>query len=121
MPIRIGRRIFARSRDSWRPSKDETAHREAKITGEDLGPNPYGYPRAFQYLPESKVTGSVLDPTAGGGSIPFEAVRLGWTVCNDLNPVAALLLSATIKLPAIHRAALLKRYEVVVRRTDASG
>ena len=30
-----------------------------------------------------------LDPTAGGGSIPFEAARLGLaTFANDLNPVA---------------------------------
>jgi putative DNA methylase len=85
---------------------------QAKITGEDLGTDPYGYPRAFQYLPERKIVGSVLDPTAGGGSIPFEAVRLGCkTVCNDLNPVAALLLNATIRLPSIHRPALFNRYE----------
>ena len=32
----------------------------------------------------------VCDPTAGGGSIPFEALRRGLSVAaNDLNPVAA--------------------------------
>src|SRR5690606_33961158 len=41
------------------------------------------------------------DPTAGGGSIPFEGVRLGLqTVANDLNPVAALILRATVEWPA---------------------
>ena len=30
---------------------------------------------------------TVFDPTAGGGSIPFEALRLGHTViANELNP-----------------------------------
>jgi adenine-specific DNA methylase len=42
----------------------------------------------------------VLDPTAGGGSIPFEAVRLGLpTFGNDLNPVASLIECATVKWP----------------------
>lgn len=84
----------------------------ARLTGEDLGPDPYGYPRAFQFLPPSDGKGSlVLDPTAGGGSIPFEAVRLGSdTVSNDLNPVAALLLKATVELPLRFGTDLLKRY-----------
>ena len=35
-------------------------------------------------------TSSVLDPFAGGGSIPFEALRYGLTtIANELNPVAA--------------------------------
>ena len=42
----------------------------------------------------------VLDPTAGGGSIPFEAVRLGLPVeVNELNPVAARILKATVRFP----------------------
>ena len=42
----------------------------------------------------------VLDPTAGGGSIPLESCRLGCaTAANDLNPVAALLLYATTFWP----------------------
>ena len=85
----------------------------AKLTGEDLGPDPYGYPRAFQFLPPTDGKGStVLDPTAGGGSIPFEAVRLGSkTISNDLNPVAALLLKATVELPLLFGTDVLKRYE----------
>jgi putative DNA methylase len=42
----------------------------------------------------------VLDPTAGGGSIPYEAIRLGFsTYANDLNPVAAAILSASLTIP----------------------
>ena len=42
----------------------------------------------------------VLDVTAGGGSIPFEAGRLGIrNVANELNPVATLILRATCEWP----------------------
>jgi putative DNA methylase len=62
----------------------------------------YGYERAFgaaPVLPPRR--GSVLDPTAGGGSIPFEALRLGHNVvANELNPVAATILYATLDYPA---------------------
>ena len=83
----------------------------ANRTGERLGAGAYGYPRAFGYIPddadriwlhENTVSNAVvLDPTAGGGSVPFEAVRVGLhTVANDLNPVAALIERATIEWPA---------------------
>ena len=57
----------------------------AKRTGKNLGTNPYGYPRAFKQNPSSEASKIVkdisskvvLDATAGGGSIPFEALRLG--------------------------------------------
>ncbi len=43
---------------------------------------------------------TVLDPTAGGGSIPFEAMRQGHRViANDLNPVAVVILYATLDYP----------------------
>ena len=86
----------------------------ANRTGERLGTDAYGYSRAFAYSltgvdkdwiatyssPESLV---VLDPTAGGGSIPLEAVRLGLPgYANDLNPVAALLERATVEWPATY-------------------
>ena len=73
--------------------------------------DPYGYERAFKYSPESEDREwlrkaipqgmTVLDPTAGGGSIPFEALRTGLTfVANDLNPVAVLVMKATIEWPS---------------------
>ncbi|HPU74375.1 MAG TPA: DUF1156 domain-containing protein, partial [Bryobacteraceae bacterium] len=86
----------------------------AKAKGIDLGNDPYGYARAFQFLPHCNdlvVNQTVFDPTAGGGSIPFEAVRVGAKcTANDLNPVAALLLHATVRLPALHGWALHQRY-----------
>ena len=43
---------------------------------------------------------SVLDPFAGGGSIPLEAQRLGLEVrASDLNPVAVLITKALVELP----------------------
>lgn len=43
----------------------------------------------------------VLDPFSGGGSIPFEARRYGLpVVANELNPVAAVILQATLDYPA---------------------
>jgi len=103
------------------------------VTGkrENLGPNPYGYDRAFKYnadederawfREQSALVGffdpSVLDPTAGGGSIPFEATRLGLkTFANDLNPVAWLLLKATVEYPAKYGLALFKRYQQLSQR-----
>ena len=89
----------------------------ANRTGERLGADAYGYSRAFGYTPndrdrswlaENSVNGAtVIDPTAGGGSVPFEAVRLGLeTVANDLNPVAALIERATLEWPAKHGVAV---------------
>ncbi|SFH38511.1 DUF1156 domain-containing protein [Modicisalibacter xianhensis] len=63
----------------------------------------YGYSRAFatptEPLPEDQRK-VVLDPTSGGGSIPFEALRLGHKViANELNPVASVILKATLDYP----------------------
>ena len=42
----------------------------------------------------------VLDPFAGGGSIPLEALRLGCeTYANDYNPVAVFIEKATLEWP----------------------
>lgn len=42
----------------------------------------------------------ILDPFAGGGTIPLEAQRLGLTVqSSDLNPVAVLINKALIEIP----------------------
>jgi adenine-specific DNA methylase len=43
----------------------------------------------------------VIDPMAGGGSIPLESLRLGFTtIAGDINPVSYLLLRATVEFPA---------------------
>ncbi len=70
---------------------------EFKWDAEDM----YGYGRAYSSVPDMcSFESTVLDPTAGGGSIPFEALRLGHsTIANDLNPVAAVILNATMDYP----------------------
>lgn len=61
----------------------------------------YGYPRAFTSSPvPTSQPLVVLDPTAGGGSIPLEALRLGHhVIANDLNPVATIIQYATLQFP----------------------
>jgi adenine-specific DNA methylase len=89
----------------------------AKAKGIKLDFHPYGgAPRAFTVNPAADDLElmvdliehtwgtrdlSVLDPFAGGGSIPFEALRYGFTtIANDLNPVSAVILKATLDYPA---------------------
>ena len=51
-----------------------------------------------EFLGNRKPT--VMDPMSGGGSIPFETIRIGLpTVAGELNPVACLVLDATLRLP----------------------
>lgn len=85
---------------------------------QDLGADPYGYQRAFTFLPQQlDHPRIVLDPTAGGESIPFEAARLGCDVVgNDLNPVAALLLMATVEFPFKFGTQLVDRYKELAKR-----
>jgi hypothetical protein len=80
-----------------------------------LSQDPYGYKRAFTKNPDHEQvrilrillehrwgTGdlSVCDPMAGGGSIPFEALRYGFrTFANELNSVASVVLKATLDYP----------------------
>lgn len=89
---------------------------DAKDKGIRFKRNPYGYPRSFTISPDEDKIETLLDlleynwgtreitmsdPMAGGGSIPFEALRYGLTVhANELNPVAAVILQATLDYPA---------------------
>ncbi|MXY68846.1 MAG: DUF1156 domain-containing protein [Acidobacteriia bacterium] len=97
----------------------------ARRRGERFEGQAYSYPRAFSYIPREDdhrwlqetlgtnglSSSSVLDPTAGGGSIPFEAVRLGTrAVANDLNPVSALIMRATVLWPSLYGTALESAY-----------
>jgi adenine-specific DNA methylase len=60
---------------------------------------------AYRWGPD---TPSVLDPTAGGGSIPFAAARLGLpAIANDLNGVAAAILRGGVATPMRYGADLL--------------
>ena len=59
----------------------------------------------------------VLDLTAGGGSIPFEAGRLGFaTIANELNPVATFILRATCEWPQRYGYRLAEEYALVSDR-----
>lgn len=88
----------------------------AKEEKAKLGANPYGYSRAFTYNPKPEqiatvqallrhtwgtVDPVVMDCFAGGGAIPFEALRYGFTThASELNPVAIVILKATLDYPA---------------------
>lgn len=97
----------------------------ARQKGERFEGQAYSYPRAFSYNPSpselAKVLGvtsdyTILDPTAGGGAIPLEALRLGMTsIANDLNPVATFIQLATIEYPREFGQALVGEYRSLVR------
>ena len=85
----------------------------ANAAGVKLKGNGYGYKQAYKNSPDARnlsllhgvlehVWGqslTVCDPTAGGGSIPYEAVRYRLpTHANDLNPVAAAVLRTGVEL-----------------------
>jgi len=88
----------------------------ANVHGKKLAGNPYGFARAFTVNPTEEdlhklrqllalIWGNkeicFCDPMAGGGSVPFEALRYGLTVhANELNPVASVVLRATLDYPA---------------------
>jgi adenine-specific DNA methylase len=112
---------------------------EARRKGQRFEGEAYSYPRAFSYCPsetehawfreEAARCGTphpvVLDPTAGGGAIPFEAIRLGVTTfANDLNPVAAFIMRATVEWPAAFGFGVLAEFkrlaaEFVSRREES--
>lgn len=98
------------------PVAARAAIQAARASGRQTQGNAYGYPRAFTVNPDDEIIAkfhrlcslrcpdadqlSVLDPFAGGGSIPFEAARYQCrTFANELNPVATAILQATVVLP----------------------
>ena len=102
----------------------------ARRRGERFEGKAYSYSRAFNHVPDisdrnwlKDVFGRscegfrVLDPTAGGGSIPFETVRLGAEAfANDLNPVASLVMRATIEWPSQYGSELRQEFERLAER-----
>ena len=101
----------------------------ARRIGKRFEGQAYSYARAFSYVPNETdrkwLTNNlgnsceefkVLDPTAGGGSIPFEAMRLGTeATANDLNPVAALIMRATVEWPSNHGKELKQEFEQLAK------
>jgi len=96
----------------------------AKANKIKLSENPFSWERAFKYTPpqpqldalREKIASFwdhdrilVLDPMAGGGSIPYEALRLGLdVVAGELNPVAYIILKATLEYPVKFRERLVQ-------------
>jgi adenine-specific DNA methylase len=110
--------------------------RWAKANGTKLNQPPFSHKRAFKISPTQeylsilgdllqlgwgKRTLRVLDPFAGGGSIPFESLRYGFdTTANELNPVAGTILKATIDFPFRYGPSLVRDIESYGRRLAES-
>ena len=116
LPADFPRDVFERLMGFWGPSAYVVAAEEllvaARATEKQI-PNPHG-PRAFRaplkakdvaeaHASATKLWGhlpTVIDPMAGGGSIPLESARLGFrTLANEYNPVACSVLEATLDYP----------------------
>ena len=94
---------------------------EMKATGQWSNisfPNQRSFIHNPKFLSEDSATAPmVLDITAGGGSIPFEAGRLGFrTIANELNPVAGLILRATCEWPQKYGWELMDHFQEVRSR-----
>lgn len=99
----------------------------SKETGFKLDGNPYNYERAYKVNPNpddlrlfqdllvhtwGTAELAVMDVTAGGGSIPLESLRYGATTyANELNPVASVVLKATLDYPLRYGEALTAKIE----------
>jgi putative DNA methylase len=109
LPADFPRDVFERLLGFGRPSMELVALRRIMDTGVRLGG--FGFPRAFKGVLRqedlqaarncaSRIWGrqiNLVDPMAGGGSIPMESARLGIpTLANEYNPVACVVLEATL-------------------------
>ena len=100
----------------------------ARQSGERFEGDAYSYPRAFKFTPTKEDlvpfnSFKVLDPTSGGGSIPFESIRMGIeTYGNDLNPIAWFIQRATIEFPQKYGIDLYNKYKIIsdefIKRRD---
>ena len=96
--------------------------------------DPYGYARAFGYTPTDEEICWIkeetkkiniddpicLDPTTGGGSIPFESIRLGINAyANDINPVASFIEKLTIEFPLLYGNKILDYYISITKKWRA--
>jgi adenine-specific DNA methylase len=116
LPAEFPRDVFERLLGFWGSSQQIVSAQRyldwARAEGRKI-PNPHGgraFSRALRnrdvetaHAAARELWGSepvVADPMAGGGSIPLEAVRLGFrTLANEYNPVACSVLEATIDYP----------------------
>lgn len=99
-------RAFEKAKTSKPPKPGELLDDRCLVKWETSDPeNPQGQEvlriaRQLIKVANNGKTPVVLDPFAGGGSIPLEAGRLGCQpIANDYNPVAYLILRATCEFP----------------------
>jgi putative DNA methylase len=113
LPADFPHETFERLMGFGRSGDEIVAIRELMDTGVRV-PGGFGAPRAFKGgLRENDIAAAheaavriwghmptVIDPMAGGGSIPLESARLGFpTLANEYNPVACSVLEATVDYP----------------------
>ncbi len=116
LPADFPRDVFERLMGFWGPTAYVVAGEEmlaaARLSGMKIE-NPHGT-RAFRApLRQKDIAAAheaatslwghlptIMDPMAGGGSIPLESARLGFpTLANEYNPVACSVLEATLDYP----------------------
>lgn len=94
----------------------QVVYSDAKASGKRVA-NPFKWPQAYKNKPDIADLNTlhrllidrwgrlprVADPTSGGGSIPYTALRYGLpTWANDLNPVAVGVLDATLRASSVY-------------------
>jgi adenine-specific DNA methylase len=95
---------------------EQALYDAARASGKRIK-NPYSHKQAYKNSPTKRDLAilhtiledtwgflpSVIDPTAGGGSIPYEAVRYGLpTIANDLNSISTAIMRAAVEMPATY-------------------
>jgi len=113
LPTDFPRDVFERLLGFGRPGSELVEVRRLMDEGYQV-PGGFNCDRAFKrafreddlvaaHRAASKMWGpdiAVIDPMAGGGSIPLESARLGFpTIANEYNPVACSVLEATVDYP----------------------
>ncbi|NWG32573.1 MAG: DUF1156 domain-containing protein, partial [Rhodocyclaceae bacterium] len=116
LPADFPRDVFERLLGFWGSAQQITQAQQMLNWAQNWGrriANPHGE-RAFKRRLRSEDVASarsaavnfwgsriaVMDPMAGGGSIPLESARLGFhTISNEYNPVGCCILEATVHYP----------------------
>ncbi len=113
LPADFPHEVFERLLGFGLPGKELVRIRQLMDTGKRVEGG-FGCDRAFKRpMPEDDLAKAhaaaarlfgkdiaVIDPMAGGGSIPLESARLGFrTLANEYNPVACTVLEATVDYP----------------------
>ncbi len=116
LPADFPKDVFERLLGFGRPGGELVAIRRRMDTGRKV-PGGFGCDRAFKgtvHQPDLDEAAerwgsmwgeepSIIDPMAGGGSIPLEAARVGLrALANEYNPVACAILEATVSYPFNH-------------------